>query len=655
MNKNSIWKILFACSIVLCILLATFSIVFSGKTEGIEDTGIYTGSRNNCLEIDSENNMTFVGTYDNKVIAFEDKEEIWRDEASSAYSSIVLNRDKNLLYAGNEDGHIYVYDVNSGEKIKDITVGRRILAIDLTDDEQMIAVATASGRSSSYVMVLSNDGNNLYDTKYNIKIGGIKFTSNGEDLLISNNRGEVFEIAYDGTEKNMYKTNYNILQMIKSKDLIWVVCKNGGYFAFDDNLNVIRKGKINNNVSATVTSIGTDEDGDYVFIGTDEGYLFVMDKNNNLIYSAKVQSRITGFKAVGQVVYMTGLGDFVSEIRADNLANLKINTILAKVFIFAFIVSIALMLICLIGVIPRSRKIAFRTLKRMWLSKMAYIMLIPTFLLVIFFNYRGIFTAFIRSFTDWSTTNATVARMNFIGFDNFRRMVNEGYFLIGIKNLVLLMVTGILKTITIPVLVAWLVYSISGSKRKYVHRFLFVLPIVVPGAIGAMTWQKIYDPQIGLLNQVLGAMNLENLQRVWLGDPKVAIWSIIFMGFPFIGAMAFLVYYGGFISISHDIEESAMIEGCNRWNFFWKVQLPLIKPQISIMLTLQIIGVMQDFTGIYILTGGGPGTSTYVPALELYLNVSQFGRYGYACALGVILFIFTMIITVVSNRLTKDN
>ena len=241
-----------------------------------------------------------------------------------------------------------------------------------------------------------------------------------------------------------------------------------------------------------------------------------------------------------------------------------------------------------------------------------------------------------------------------MGFDNFKRMFTEGYFLIGMKNLVLLMITGILKVITIPLSVAWLVYNIRGGNRKYLHRFMFVLPIVVPGVISAMTWQKIYDPSIGLLNEILGALHLENLQRVWLGDAKTAIWAVVFMGFPFVHAMAFLVYYGGFLNIGKDVEESAMIDGASKHDIFWKIQLPLIRSQISIMVTLQIIGTMQDFNSIFILTGGGPGTATYVPALELYLNVAQFGRYGYACALGVILFVFTMSATLISRKLTEE-
>ena len=102
------------------------------------------------------------------------------------------------------------------------------------------------------------------------------------------------------------------------------------------------------------------------------------------------------------------------------------------------------------------------------------------------------------------------------------------------KNLVLLIVTGVLKVLTMPLIAAWLVYTVNGNKRKYIYRFLFVLPVVVPVVVMAMTWQKIYDPNIGLLNEVLGVLGMTGLQQVWLGNAKTAIWAIIFMGFPFI-------------------------------------------------------------------------------------------------------------------------
>lgn len=284
---------------------------------------------------------------------------------------------------------------------------------------------------------------------------------------------------------------------------------------------------------------------------------------------------------------------------------------------------------------------------------MAYLFLLPIFVLLYFFVYRGMFIGLTRAFTNWSKNAYTMAEIDFVGLDNFKAMFEEGYFLIGIKNMVIILIFNLLKILTVPVLVAWLIYSIKGDRRKYVHRFLFVLPIVIPGVVGVMLWRMIYDPTVGLLNQLLGMINLESLQRVWLGDAKTALGAVIFMGFPYIGALPLLLYYGALINISEEMIESARIDGAGKWDIFWKIQLPLIRPQMSLMVTLTFISSIQDYSTIYIMTAGGPGTSTYVPALELYFNVAQYGRYGYASAMGVVLMIFTLGVTIVSNFIKK--
>ena len=206
-----------------------------------------------------------------------------------------------------------------------------------------------------------------------------------------------------------------------------------------------------------------------------------------------------------------------------------------------------------------------------------------------------------------------------------------------------------------PLILAWMVSMMRSDRKKYMLRFLLVLPIVVPGVVSALLWQQIYDPQIGLLNQLLKKLGLETWQRVWLGNEKTALWAIIFMGFPFVNAMAFLVYYGGFTSIDASIFESAYIDGAKRGRILRSIQLPLVGPQVKLMLTLTFIGGVQDFYPIYLLTGGGPGTSTYVPSLEIYLNATTFGRYGYACALGILMFLFIMVGTLVNMNLQKAN
>ncbi|MCR5278935.1 MAG: ABC transporter permease subunit [Lachnospiraceae bacterium] len=628
--------------------------IYSGRTEGIEDVGIVTGGQNNCIAHDKGTDIVYIGTHDNKLFAFKDGEELWHATAEGPFSELVIRKDQDLLYGGNENGYVYAYSLSDGELKKTVSIQRRVVGLDVSPDGSRVAVATNTGSSKANILIYSTeDGSELYNNKATVTLGGIKYASDGETVISINKRGEIDLIRENGEKVGSYKTNFAALQLVRSGDMFWTVCKDGSYYGFDESLNILRSGKVSNSMSAVIASIGADEENGHVVIGSDEGFFFIMNDRDKEVYSGDVNTHITAITGVGKCVYMTGLADMVKQVYVDNLENINSNIKRASLFRTGFIVFAIIFIASALMAFDGSRTKTIKFLKTLWRCKMAYVMLLPTLLLIWFFNYRGIATAFIRAFTNWSKTNTTLAQIRFIGLDNFKRMFTEGYFLVGFKNMVLITVTGVIKVLTMPILVAWLVYSIKGDKRKFLHRFLFVLPIVVPGVIGALTWQKIYDPSIGLLNEVLGAMHLDSLKRVWLGDAKTAIWAVIFMGFPFVGAMAFLVYYGGLINIGKDVEESAMIDGATRHDLFWKIQLPLIRPQLSIMITLHIIGTIQDFNGIFILTGGGPGTSTYVPALELYLNVAQFGRYGYACALGVVLFLFTMTATLISRKLTE--
>lgn len=656
-NKTSRNNIILLVLAVVCLIAGIGLLVgqryCSGKTQGIESSNIVTGAQNTCIAYDSANEILIVGTHNNEAVAFKDGTEIWRQTSNGAYSAFVIDAEQNIVYASSEDNHVYIYNISDGSAVNDINTQRRIVAMDVSKDGK-IAVATSTGSSKANVLLYDKEGNELLNQKSKIKINGIEFTNDNENIIIGNNRGEIIKMDLNGQELSKYATNYTVLQIIPYGEYHLAVCKNGGYFGFDDDLNIIRQGEITNTAQAVVTSVGTDSDQEYIAVGTQEGYLYILDGSDKQIYVENTDATINAFAQDGENIYMDGASESVQTVHVANLANMESYVTLANIFLYTGVIVTVLGIFLLLMAIPGTRKKICKLGKSIWKHKIAYILLLPTFLLVWFFNYRGILTAFVRAFTNWSTTNNTVAKMEFVGLDNFRRMFSEGYFLIGMKNLVLLIVTGVLKVLTMPLIAAWLVYAVNGNKRKYIYRFLFVLPVVVPVVVMAMTWQKIYDPNIGLLNEVLGVLGMTGLQQVWLGNAKTAIWAIIFMGFPFISAMAFLVYYGGFINIGKEIEESARVDGANRHQIFWKIQLPMIKPQLSIMITLTLISVMQDFNNIYIMTGGGPGTSTYVPALELYLNVAQFGRYGYACALGVVLFAFTMAITLINMRLTRE-
>ncbi|WP_219930224.1 carbohydrate ABC transporter permease, partial [Paenibacillus agaridevorans] len=291
--------------------------------------------------------------------------------------------------------------------------------------------------------------------------------------------------------------------------------------------------------------------------------------------------------------------------------------------------------------------------KRFWkffkYSRTAYLLIIPAFLFIVIFEVVPTAMAFIYSFTNFNLSSP----LAFTGFANFQRIGADPFFWIGIGNMLLILITAIIKELTMPLLAAELVFWLKSKKMKYFFRSGFVLTSIVPGIVVVLLWKMIYSPESGLINEILSALGLGHLQRAWLGDEQLAIWSIIFAGFPFISVFAFLIYLGGLIGINREIYDSAQIDGVNVWNRFLKIDMPLILPQIQLILFFTFIGSIQGFANIWIFTRGGPGVSTYVPGLQMYFQISD-GQYGYASAIGFVLAIMVLLVTYVNSRLSRQ-
>jgi ABC-type sugar transport system permease subunit len=164
-----------------------------------------------------------------------------------------------------------------------------------------------------------------------------------------------------------------------------------------------------------------------------------------------------------------------------------------------------------------------------------------------------------------------------------------------------------------------------------------VLPSIVPGIVAILLWKTIWAPNIGLVNQILQAVGLGQHQHAWLGEDSTALLAVILTGFPWVDIFAFLVFYGGLLTINSEIFDAAAVDGANVVRRFLSIDLPGLRPQIMLVLFFAFIGSIQGFEGIYVLTGGGPGTATSVPALEMFLKISKTAQFGYASAIGFVL------------------
>jgi len=268
------------------------------------------------------------------------------------------------------------------------------------------------------------------------------------------------------------------------------------------------------------------------------------------------------------------------------------------------------------------------------------LMLAPTLVLLALFNYYPAVLGLSRAFTRWETGEDP----QWIGLGNFVAMWHDEFLRLSLRNLLILLVANVLKTLTMPLLVAELLMSLRSPRWQYILRTAFILPMVVPGMVTMLLWNFIYDGSVGLLNQILETLGMGGLTRSWLGDSGTALWAIIGIGFPWAGGLALLIYLAGLNAISGDVWDSCQVDGVTGLRRVWYVDLPLLLPQVRLLVILTLIGTLQDFGSILILTGGGPGLATHVPALHMYFQAFRFGHMGYAAAIGLTLFvaIFTL-------------
>lgn len=309
---------------------------------------------------------------------------------------------------------------------------------------------------------------------------------------------------------------------------------------------------------------------------------------------------------------------------------------------------LGLVLLCVVGAVAANPSAVVRGLRK---SKGIYAFIIPTFVLLAVFNYYPIFSALYHSLFDWRGGGQAI----WVGLANYRELFRDTILGEASINALKLLAFGILVTLTVPLTAAELIFHLKSQRAQYIYRLLFVIPMVVPGIVMLLIWGFIYSADMGLLNNLLEAVGLGKYTQLWLGDPKIALYALMFIGFPWIGGFSLLIYYAGLQNISQDVLDSCKIDGATGLTRIRTVDIPLIMGQIKLLVVLGFIGGIQGFQTQLLLTEGGPGYSTMVPGLHLYQNAISYDRMGYACAIGVVLFLVILGLTYLNMKYLKSS
>jgi ABC-type sugar transport system permease subunit len=278
-------------------------------------------------------------------------------------------------------------------------------------------------------------------------------------------------------------------------------------------------------------------------------------------------------------------------------------------------------------------------------------MLTPTIALLAIFSLVPFVWAITTSLYDYEVGGES----RFVGLANYAEYLRDPTLLPSFANLLFLMLFGVLVVMTAPLTIAKLIFSLKSERARYIYRVLFLIPIVVPGVASLMIWQGMIYGENGFLNELLKYAGRGDLTRGWLSDPRTVLWAVVFMGFPFAGGINILIYYAGLTGISDSIHEAAELDGSRGIGKFLRIDVPLVMSQIKLLTILTVIGTVQGFEGMFILTKGGPGFKTMVPGLWMYMNAFSFQRMGYACAIGVMLFLLILGLTILNMRYFKSS
>jgi len=277
-------------------------------------------------------------------------------------------------------------------------------------------------------------------------------------------------------------------------------------------------------------------------------------------------------------------------------------------------------------------------------------LLIPVGLLTVFV-YVPVMWAFVGSLHRFEVGGDS----EFIGLHNYIEfLAYDPTTLTSFINMLFLTFFLCCVRLTVPLIVAKLIFSLKEERWRYAYRIIFLVPIVVPGVAVQLIWAGMIYGDAGMLNEILRSIGLEEWARGWLSDPKTALTAIVFIGFPWVGGIDVLIYYAGLASIPTSVNDAAKIEGCVGVRKFFLIDIPMVLSQLKLILVLTLIAGVQTYENILIITRGGPGFETMVPGLWMYFNAFSFQRMGYACAIGVCLFVIIFGLTILTFRYFKS-
>lgn len=277
---------------------------------------------------------------------------------------------------------------------------------------------------------------------------------------------------------------------------------------------------------------------------------------------------------------------------------------------------------------------------RVWINqnKHGVLFVLPAFVLYLIFFIYPFFQSIAISLTDWNGVNPVKV---FIGMENYLKLIKDELMWKSLGHNFTWVILGTIAPIMIGLLLAVLL-SGKTTKGRTFFRTVYFMPVMLSPVVVGIIWGWVYNPIYGMLNKILDSIGLDNLSRGWLGDPKMALYMVLITAVWSYFGFCLVILMAGMQNIDAELYDAANMDGANSFQQFFNVTIPQLGSVLTMIIAYTLIGGLNVFDIVYIMTGGGPANSTELIATYTYKQSFQLNSVGYGASLSMVMTLISL-------------
>lgn len=306
---------------------------------------------------------------------------------------------------------------------------------------------------------------------------------------------------------------------------------------------------------------------------------------------------------------------------------------------------------------------AFRTNRKGWIQMgksmrkgktnrriLTALFLLPAFAFIAYALYVPFIWNGILSFQKWDGFHDPL----WVGIQNYSKALTDHTALLSMKNSLFLGTVSTLGAVVLGILLAALVYKVYQKEGAF-YRLIAFMPVMLPTAVVGLLFTFFFNPEMGLLNNFLRAVGLGGMTQAWLENKNTVLWCIAFVNIWKMSGLTMMLSFAAMQMLPASVFESSKLDGAGYPRQFFSLILPLIKPTVLVAAVYTLTVNFKSYDVVSIMTGGGPGTVSYVVPINMVKTAFNLGNFGYAAAQGVIITLLVIALVVILRRVLRGD